>query len=44
MLVVCIVDIALVGLLEDPKDVGNTISWAVNPSCFTNGWAAEIVT
>jgi len=43
--VVYVVDIALVGLLEHPKDVGNAISWAVKPSLyFTNGWAVEIVT
>ena len=42
---VYVVDIALVGLLEDPKDVGSAISWAVKPSLyFTNGWAVEIVT
>jgi len=43
MLVVYVVVIALVGLLEYPKDAGNAISWAVKPSLyFTYGWAVEL--
>jgi hypothetical protein len=45
MVVVYVVDIALVGLPEQPKDVVNAILGAVKPSIyFANGWAVKIVT